>query len=523
MNAGPLKVLLVEDDQDDYLLIRSLLTQTAEQQLTLEWVATYEGALEALRQDQHDVYLVDYRLGERDGIALVRAAIESGCAAPMILLTGVGNRQVDEEAMQAGAVDYLAKDQLTADLLERSIRYAVDRKQAEAALREARDQLEVRVRERTHELAEANVAVQASEERFRIFSELVSDYAFVIRVEPDSQLIVEWVTDKFTRATGYTLDDLRSVDFPEQWLLPHDRPRAQHMLGTLLANRPVVQEMRLVTKTGTVLRLCHYARPLWDDAQARVVGIYLASQDITERRRTEEKLRDSERLATMGATVATLVHEIGNPLNGMSTTVQLLERQLVRQGHSKDDMLSSTVQDLKHETNRLHSLLQEMRFLSRPQQLTLQPISLATLAAEVLAIESPAYQERGIRIEPSFPADLRPALADSEKLKQVIWNLYKNAVEAMPEGGTLTVRGFDSGEHVGLEVSDTGKGIPEGIDIFELFTTTKAEGTGLGLAIVRQIMLAHNGTITYSSTPGRGTVFAVLLPAAGVESSSPLP
>jgi signal transduction histidine kinase len=101
---------------------------------------------------------------------------------------------------------------------------------------------------------------------------------------------------------------------------------------------------------------------------------------------------------------------------------------------------------------------------------------------------------------------------DQDKLKQVLLNLCKNAVEAMPNGGTLTVRAENSGPHVSIEVSDTGVGIPYGMNVLEPFVTTKTEGTGLGLSIVRQIVNAHSGMLNYTSTPGQGTTFTVLLP-----------
>ena len=105
-------------------------------------------------------------------------------------------------------------------------------------------------------------------------------------------------------------------------------------------------------------------------------------------------------------------------------------------------------------------------------------------------------------------------MADRDKLKQVLLNLCKNAFEAMLEGGTLTVRLHNFGEYITLEVADTGIGIPAGVDIFEPFVTTKPEGTGLGLPIVRQIIVAHSGTLTYTSEPGKGTTFTVILPLA---------
>src|SRR5437879_2055528 len=128
-----LKVLLVEDDEDDYILTRGLFSEIKGWEFDLEWINNFDASLEAMGRNQHDVCLVDYRLGAQNGIELLRAALESGCQAPVILLTGAGEHQIDLEAMRAGAADYLVKTQLQSNTLERSIRYALQRKRAAAA------------------------------------------------------------------------------------------------------------------------------------------------------------------------------------------------------------------------------------------------------------------------------------------------------------------------------------------------------------------------------------------------------
>ncbi len=133
----PVRVLLVDDDEDDYVLTRDLLAEIGKEKFDLEWVSTYETALEAIEQDGHYVYLLDYRLGEHNGLELLHEALRNGCRAPMILLTGQGDRQVDVEAMKAGAADYLVKGQIDAPVLERSIRYALERARALESLRES--------------------------------------------------------------------------------------------------------------------------------------------------------------------------------------------------------------------------------------------------------------------------------------------------------------------------------------------------------------------------------------------------
>lgn len=130
--AGIIKVLLVEDDEDDYILTRDLMSELPGQRFALEWAKTFASGLELMCRNQHDVVLVDYRLGAQNGIELLRAAACRGCQAPVILLTGAGQHQVDIEAMQAGAADYLVKAQLQAHALERSVRYAIQRKRAAA-------------------------------------------------------------------------------------------------------------------------------------------------------------------------------------------------------------------------------------------------------------------------------------------------------------------------------------------------------------------------------------------------------
>ncbi len=129
-----LRILLIDDDEDEYILTNTLLadrsyisTDIQQVSFKLDWVSTYEAALESFQKGEHDVYLVDYHLGEQNGVELMQKAILTGCKAPIIILTGQGNYQVDMAAMQAGAADYLVKGQIDPQLLERSIRYAVER------------------------------------------------------------------------------------------------------------------------------------------------------------------------------------------------------------------------------------------------------------------------------------------------------------------------------------------------------------------------------------------------------------
>jgi len=133
IEAELVRVLLVEDDEDDFIITRDLFSEMAGRRFRLDWARTVTEGLETMALNRHDVCLVDYQLGAQNGIELLRAALEAGCQAPIILLTGAGEHEVDLQAMQAGAADYLVKTHLQANTLERSIRYALQRKRAAAA------------------------------------------------------------------------------------------------------------------------------------------------------------------------------------------------------------------------------------------------------------------------------------------------------------------------------------------------------------------------------------------------------
>src|SRR6202049_1300383 len=164
MKSEAIKVLLIEDDEDDYILTRELLSEVKGGDYALDWSQSYEEGLKVAERLEHDVCLVDYRLGERSGVELIREARGLGLTTPMILLTGQGNHDVDVEAIEAGATDYLVKDETPAGRLERTIRYAVE-------LNTERCRAEERLAERKLIEAELEKARDAALESVRLKSE----------------------------------------------------------------------------------------------------------------------------------------------------------------------------------------------------------------------------------------------------------------------------------------------------------------------------------------------------------------
>jgi len=140
------------------------------------------------------------------------------------------------------------------------------------------------------------------------------------------------------------------------------------------------------------------------------------------------------------------------------------------------------------------------------------PTHLGVLVDEVLKTLSSESKTAGVQVVKEFPADLPLLNADNERLKQVLLNLVKNAIEAMPSGGKLIVRAAAEHQSIVMHVADTGVGIPAGVDIFQPFVTTKTHGTGVGMAVVRELLSAHGGSISYKSKEGQGTTFEIKLP-----------
>ena len=170
MSSDSLKILVIDDDEDDFLIVRELLNQSHGRDFALEWAPTYKEGLKALHRAEHDLCLLDNRLGALSGLDLLAEAMRTGCQVPIIFLTAYGDLDVDMEAMRAGAMDYLVKGEIGKELLERSIRYSIARAQAQRALLKAQEELEQRVEERTAELAAANEALRNSAEEVKLFA-----------------------------------------------------------------------------------------------------------------------------------------------------------------------------------------------------------------------------------------------------------------------------------------------------------------------------------------------------------------
>ena len=246
---------------------------------------------------------------------------------------------------------------------------------------------------------------------------------------------------------------------------------------------------------------------LWNDAQ--VQGFLIFVRDDSREPSVRQVLREKEQMAAIGTAASILAHEIGNPLNGISATVQLLEHCLSRPALPSAQSMLSSVHDLKSEVKRLTALLNEFKNIAWPQRLALGPVDLKRLIQQLVGQIEVRSSRQNVEVFVECQAELPLLNGDDDKLKQALLHVLDNALDAMPRGGRLDLKAYQYDRTLCIDIIDTGVGIPKNFKVFDLFSSTKPDGIGLGLFLVQQIVLAHDGAITYSSTPGQGTTFHV--------------
>jgi len=260
--------------------------------------------------------------------------------------------------------------------------------------------------------------------------------------------------------------------------------------------------------------LSFYIVPLVDDEHGLVTGMAVILRDITESRQRTETVIESEKLSALTLLAAGVAHEIGNPLNSLNIHLQLMERELKNLPAENVARIREDIQVAREEIARLDRIINQFLRAVRPTAPDLQRVSINEIVNESLTLMEREIQNRDILVELELATGLPRCLVDRAQLKQVFYNLIKNALQAMRAGGILRIRTEASETHIAISFIDTGHGIaPEQIGrIFEPYYTTKPTGSGLGLMIVQRIVREHGGTIDVESNPARGTTVRLKLP-----------
>ena len=226
--------------------------------------------------------------------------------------------------------------------------------------------------------------------------------------------------------------------------------------------------------------------------------------------------RNDHRLAQWGALAGGLAHEIKNPLSTMNISLQLLQEDLRSRPQVSSGKLLPRVDVLLDEVQRLQRIVADFLKLAKAPDLDRKERDANTLLEEIERFVAPELENQGVSLVTQLDRNARPVAVDQDLVRQALLNIIRNALQAMPDGGTLTVQSYAAEPAFRLEFIDTGAGMDEGVRarVFDGFFSTRPGGTGIGLAITRQIIQLHGGDVTCESAPGLGSRFTVTLPYA---------
>lgn len=489
--------------------------------------------LARLAEEPVAVLLLDVMLPNMGGLEALRVVTERFPLMPVVMITAYTSEQSAIEALKAGAYDYLPKPFQREDLIR-----AVSRAAERHHLLKENARL---VADLQAKVSELSTLYALSENFARELEHRVKERTEALR---RNQRLVESIITNM--ASGLLVTDtvghITLINRQGEQTLRRDRqeilgqhlfdlfPGAEAMLE--VPTEPVQQEIALPTPDGGQIPLGFSSSFLLDDEQRRE-GVIVVFRDLSEIKALQQEILRKDRLAAIGRVAAGVAHEIRNPLFGITSVAQILNDE-VEYGPAHRELVTAMLS----ESRRLNALVNDLLLYGRPSSLDRRPVDLGQVWEEILGLQREELQARSVTFRREIPPDFPAVPVDPDKMKQVFLNLLKNAVEATPPGGAVTValrlRPAQVGRRRGgpgrsrfaeIALSDTGCGIPSADRerIFDLFYTTKPRGSGLGLAICRRLVEDHGGRILVDSKEGEGSTFTVLLPleAAAARETAP--
>lgn len=323
---------------------------------------------------------------------------------------------------------------------------------------------------------------------------------------------IEYANAAAQRLIGLGPDELAGQTL---WrLVPGLRPSLGAALEDPRAAAPVAtREFELTYPEPRSVRL--YMVPFHQPNSAAPRRFAIILSDITKEKQSTEARIESERTSSILLLAAGVAHELGNPLNSLTIHLQLMDRKLKRQRGAKElESLAESVRVCRDEVARLDGIISNFLEAIRPRSPDLAETDLNDVLAEVLRFQHRELADRGIAVEAETSDTLPHIMADRNQLKQVFFNLTKNAMEAMRPGGKLRIRSRADDDSVFLMFGDSGSGIKQEdlVRLFQPYYTTKAGGSGLGLMIAQRIMREHGGQIGIESKEGVGTIVTLQFP-----------
>jgi PAS domain S-box-containing protein len=536
MNGEKVNILLVDDDPKDRRLVKVILGRSYRPgQYGVETAGTLSDAAKYLSNGTYDIVLLDLNLPDSRGIDTVQRAREANPDVPIVVLTGLDDDETGLEAIRKGAEDYLVKGNSLEHMLVRTIRYSLERRRARQRLRE-------------------------TENRFRSVVQTAGSAIFILSPE---YRILEW-NEQAEHLYGWQRQEVLNKDYLELFVPDETRDRVAFEIREVLSGRIAKSYENLIqVRDGSQRILLWNASPLFD-AMDQCIGVIAVGQDITDRKRMEDELREHRRHLELMVNERTAnLEKVNEQLrNEIDDRKQVEQKLLIAKGEAEaaNQAKSEFLANMSHELRTpLHSILSFASFgikkytNAKPEKLldyfniikqsgkmlqellddllnlaklesgkttfVFKPADLVMLVKSVMNELEPLLSGRSLSIRHEAHKFDGEVTLDADKIKQVLRNLLDNAIKFSPEGRIIDVGICRVESSVRVSVRDQGPGIPQDEleVVFDKFvqsskTKTGAGGTGLGLAICHEIIDAHRGRIWAENRPEGGAVFSFEIP-----------
>lgn len=496
MNTPVVNVLLVEDSPTDALLIREALATSSNPHFHMTQSETLTEALRALQQETFHIALVDPGLPDSQGMETCQRICAHTPTLPVIILTINDDQDLALQAVSAGAQDYLVKNRIDDYSLVRAIRYAIERQRTDMALKE-------------------------SEERFRQLAEHIRDVFWIYDPIAERLLYVSPAYEHIWGRPSHTL-----FQQPEDWIAaihPEDQQQVREADSRARCDAPFHEDYRIIRPDGKIRWICERGFPIRnaEGTVYRVVGI---AEDFTDfKLQEDERLRQSK-LESLSLLAGGIAHDFNNLLTAILGNISLSKTSLHPSTRAFQQLTNA-------EKASLHAkdLSQKLLTFAKGGK----PVKTMTRMPDLIH-EAVTFALTGSNVHSRFhlPEDLWPCEVDEGQMKQVIHNLVLNGQQAMPGGGTITIRGENlrnplnppdgsnlnlyPGDYIKISIKDEGIGMAKNqvTKIFDPYFSTKEQGSGLGLSTAYAIIHNHGGFIKVDSTINLGTTFDIYLPAS---------
>lgn len=473
----PYRVLVIDDDEGDFFLIKDYLQDYGPENYIVEWVPNYDDGVKALKESNHHIYLIDQLLGAGTGVELITSSTEAGNNLPKILLTGIGNRQLDIKAIEAGAADYLPKEQLNTEMLERTIRHALERYEQRAISEE-------------------------QNMRFKALFEGSIDPIYITNEHWE----IEDVNQSFLKLFDLKPENIKGMHIGRIFKNPTEfLSFAQKTSGFGYAQNFSTD---LIKSNGDLVTALVSASTMVN-LEKKVIGFQGLIHDITQLKKAEYELMLADQYNLTNRMARMIAHEVRNPLTNITLAITQMEDGDAEENELYLDMIG-------RNSTRINNLINDLLNSTK----IAKPEFTDTYIEDVLVMALDHCRDRiklkevQLNIEGLNKQTL--IKADAEKLSMAFTNILTNAIEATEEveQPIINIDCIKGKKTFKVIITDNGKGMDDETrdNLFKAFFSKRRGGMGLGMTTVQNIVYQHKGDILVDSMPGEGTTFSIILP-----------